>query len=731
MFKLKMFKKKEAPNNNNNTNNNIDNNITENKILTPRNGADPTTTTTTIPSIQTSGEKKLKTKLSKSELTKSDSTTSSLANSPRSEKAELGIRDIPFDLLGKLLALIHGNRILTKEFMSTSLVCRKWRALARLNGNHINLESFFKKVEASKMRVETIENCINYFTYIYQSLEIIDLGKLCINNRIYSKYSIFLIESMDKITKLSLDMSKVTLSEFEVLTSSLKSLKAIKDVSIHCMTHHYCNAMISLFESLPELESLKFTEMTFENSNEDHDQFVQYMKKNNTIQKLSITLLPDNTRFLNSIKTIMNSNRSIKSLLLTQSIKRPSLSSSPSSNNVHNIPSSSSSSSTQSNSNSSSAAAISTSPSQSYSTSSFNSVLQTSYSVSKFNYSHDSLKELNLSNMSMNDTDMLELAENVLQNNKSLKSLDISYNKKVSSGTMEQLLRIMCGNTDMKLETLNISGLSINDQCIGLVGDYIQSNSVLKEIYINDSVEQYWSDGFRNFSNKLTNRPTLKTLYLNRNRIETKCFDDLAHVISNNSSNVRYLGLSGTLNNAQSLHLICNSLGSNTNLVSLDISNCEVCFCPSLTDSLLKNRFLAKLNVNNCKLNQKTLLGMANSNLSILDIGSNNFTSGDTLQEFFESLKSNQSLYVLNLSNTGLKTKECQALSNLLDLNSKILSVDISHNKIKSSDIQCIVKCIQSKNLPPSTKFTLKLNDTKIDLLKISNDLLNNQISVD
>ncbi|KAN0019525.1 hypothetical protein ACTFIU_002740 [Dictyostelium citrinum] len=723
MFKL--FKKKEVPNNNNTTNNTNNN---ENKILTPRNnnGADQsssisTTTTTTITNIQTSGEKKLKTKLSKSELTKSDSTTSSLANSPRSEKAELGIRDIPYDLLGKLLALIHGNRILTKEFMSTSLVCRKWRALARLNGNHINLESFFKKVEASKMRVETIESCINYFTYIYQSLEIIDLGKLCINNRIYSKYSIFLIESMDKITKLSLDMSKVTLSEFEVLTSSLKSLKAIKDVTIHCMTHHYCNAMISLFESLPELESLKFTEMTFENSNEDHDLFVQYMKKNNTIQKLSITLLPDNTRFLNSIKTIMNSNRSIKSLLLSQSLKRPSLTSTPSSNNVHIPPTSS---------NSSSAAAISTSPS-SFSNSQFNSVLQTSYSISKFNYSHDSLKELNLSNMSMNDTDMMELAENVLQNNQSLKSLDISYNKKVSSATMEQLLRIMCGNPDMNLETLNISGLSINDQCISLVGDYLQTNPYLKEMYINDSVEQYWSDGFRNFSNKLVNRPALKTLYLNRNRIETKCFDDLAHAISNNSSNVRYLGLSGTLNNAQSLHLICNSLGSNSNLVSLDISNCEVCFCPSLTDSLLKNRYLSKLNVNNCKLNQKTLLGMANSNLSILDIGSNNFTSGDTLQEFFECLKSNQSLYVLNLSNTGLKTKECQALSSLLELNSKILSIDLSHNKIKSSDIQCIVKCIQSKNLPPSTKFTLKLNDTKIDLLKISNDLLNNQISID
>ncbi|KAK5579323.1 hypothetical protein RB653_009004 [Dictyostelium firmibasis] len=718
MFKL--FKKKEVPNNNINNNNN--NNV-ENKILTPRsNGADPIPTSTSTTNIQTSGEKKLKTKLSKCELTKSDSTTSSLANSPRSEKAELGIRDIPYDLLGKLLALIHGNRILTKEFMSTSLVCRKWRALARLNGNHINLESFFKKVEASKMRVETIESCINYFTYIYQSLETIDIGKLCINNRIYSKYSIFLIESMDKITKLSLDMSKVTLSEFEVLTSSLKSLKAIKEVTIHNMTHIYCNAMVSLFESFPELESLKFTELTFENSNEDHDLLIQYMKKNNTIQKFSITLLPDNTRFLNSIKTIMNSNRSIKNLLLSQSIKKPSLTASPSSNNVNIAPITSS--------NNSSAAAISTSPS-SYSNSSLNSVLQTSFSIAKFNYSHDSLKELNLSNMSMNDIDMIELAENVLQNNQSLKQLDISYNKKVSSGAMEQLLRIMVRNSDMKLESLNLSGLSINDQCIGLIGDYLQTNPFLQEMYINDSVEQYWSDGFRNFSNKLSNRPALKTLYLNRNRIETKCFDDLAHTISNNSSNVRYLGLSGTLNNAQSLHLICNSLGSNTNLVSLDISNCEVCFCPSLTDSLLKNRHLAKLNVNNCKLNQKTLLGIANSNLSILDIGSNNFTSGDTLQEFFDCLKSNQSLYVLNLSNTGLKTKECQALSTLLELNSKILSVDLSNNKIKSSDIQCIVKCIQSKNLPASTKFNLKLNDTKIDLFKISNELLNNQILVD
>ncbi|EGC36307.1 hypothetical protein DICPUDRAFT_97625 [Dictyostelium purpureum] len=673
--------------------------------------------------LSSSGEGKIKTKLSKNDLTKSESSNSSLANSPRSDRNELNIRDIPYDLLGKILAIIHGNRILTKEFMATSLVCKKWRALARLNGNHINLESFFKKVEATKMKVETIETCVNYFTYVYQSLEVVDIGKLCINNRIHSKYSISLMESIDKITRMSLDLSKVTISEYEVIVSSLKSFKAIKDFTVLNMSSQYTPATISLLESLPELETLTFTEINLENNPEDHETFVQFVKKNTTITKLTITLQPDNSiRFLNSVKIILQNNRALKSLSVTQTIRRPSLPSSPSSSHVHLLsisPTSSSSLANNANYNGGS------------STSNNNgSVLTSSYSLSKFSYPFDTLKELNLSNMSLNDSDIIELAENVISVNSSLVSLDISYNRKISSSALDTLFRTMIKNDEMKLESMNVSGLAINDGVISLIGDYIGKTDTMSRLFISDC-EPYWSDGFKNFSNKLSNHPGMTTLHLNRNHIETKCFDDLANSISNNNSKLRFLELSGTLNNAQSLHLICSSLGSNSNLVSLDISNCVVSYCPSLTDSLIKNRHLTKLNVNNCKLNQTTLLGFANSHLEVLDIGSNSFNAVDALEEFFDCLKGNNTIYSLNLSNTGIKSKECQALSSLLESNPKILQVDLSHNKIKSSDIQCIVKSIQSKNLPNTFKFNIKLKDTKIDLNKISNDLSNNQILID
>lgn len=286
-----------------------------------------------------------------------------------------------------------------------------------------------------------------------------------------------------------------------------------------------------------------------------------------------------------------------------------------------------------------------------------------------------------------------------LKNNNSLLSLTFRYNhlfNKLYDG-------LRYNNT---LTELNFIGLYIDDEFCYLLSNLLKNNTSL--CFLNFSNSTFYN--FKSFCEGLKNNLFLTDLNLCNTKLKNKDLYELNKILKINS-------------NITSLDLSNNNLSSNND------NEDELIY---LIDILKSNSFLTNLNLRqvnlngNC-LNKLTDLLTNNSNLSSLDLSYNDFSHNNQIfmLYFINSLKFNYSLTNLNLQHINLTNKCLIKLGKILKINSSLISLNISYNKLKTSNINGLLFFINSLK---SNHSLTSLNINYINHFNKNYQLINNSL---
>eukprot|EP01133_Synstelium_polycarpum_P005682 gene5682-6565_t len=594
--------------------------------------------------------KYIKTRVSKKYDTAKFANTTTLEDGALAE-GKNHINKLPYDILSVILEIVHHNVILTKSFVQISVVCKHWRTLSRINGQTFRLDSFFVRAEEIRMRVDVIERCFEYITTIYPSLEDLVMSSVTFTNTTYLKNVMFLVDKMQKISRIDLGLYKSDAKEFGLLCGGLKVKRGIKSVTVdHCSPAHLFY-LVDLLEHSKAITSLTVTNINLEDR-EDANRFHTYLSENSSITELTSSFAGYQT--LETFKEILAVNPRIKTLRLqclptsTASLKTPS----------------------------------------------------------RFVYPHQTLTTLSLSQCDLNNADFEQIAL-FLGDNHSITTLDLSHNKFVESSSIDEVLMSLQTNPKSVVSTLGLAGINLNDRSMRLLGGVLETSTTLVSLDLSDNLLR-WTQGFVDFSKALGANRSLTTLFLNRAKIHNSSFASFVSVLAEDKTPLTHLELSATLNQATG-NLFGTCLKTNTSLCYLDVSNCDLLQQGGGTIglSLMSNRTLLSLNLSNTKLHNFILLLMSDSlrqNQVITSVDlSNNYFSSDALGELLGALKSNNSISRLNLQNTGISKKEVSALTSLLEGNSHLAYVDISSNNIPMQQLKTLVSSNSQSQISFST----------------------------
>ena len=346
----------------------------------------------------------------------------------------------------------------------------------------------------------------------------------------------------------------------------------------------------------------------------------------------------------------------------------------------------------------------------------------------------------------------------MLQVNKSLTHLDLSYNKKLSDSGAQCIFKGLQHNTALVSLNLSSTGITATDpDTVTSLAIMLQRNNSLKHIDLS-----------RNYISKSANNCIFEALQHNSSLINlilwyqfVKADSDTARsfykMIQVNSSLTHLdVGCSGF-----SIYCTFQALQHNTTLVNLNVSS--ACYMKdmdpdtarSLSKMLRENKSLTHLDLsvrctlsdgssifeglqhNTTLVNLKfrgiyidpdntakcmSLANMLQENKSIthLDLSCNDLSDSN----IFEGLQHNTSLVNLNLSHARIYTATddpdtARSLTKMLQVNKSLTHLDLSHNSLSDS---CILEGLQHN----TTLVELDISDTDISTRCISQVLKHN-----
>ena len=253
--------------------------------------------------------------------------------------------------------------------------------------------------------------------------------------------------------------------------------------------------------------------------------------------------------------------------------------------------------------------------------------------------------------------------------NTSLQEIDVSRNNLQTIGAIK--IAKALGKISA-LEKLNLSNNNITGEAADDIADVIY-NTKLQEIDISENY--LLTAGVQKIMKALQGINTLRKLCLGNNNITGKVANDIAAVIS------------------------CN-----TSLWQIDISryNLQTSGAIKIAKALRKNCALEKLNVSNNNITGEAADDIAaviscNTSLQEIDASRNNLQIRG-VKKITKALGKSFALEKLNLSNNNITGEAADDIAAVISSNTKLQEIDISENNLLTVGVQKIMKALQGIN---------------------------------
>ncbi|XP_030006444.1 NACHT, LRR and PYD domains-containing protein 12-like [Sphaeramia orbicularis] len=309
-----------------------------------------------------------------------------------------------------------------------------------------------------------------------------------------------------------------------------------------------------------------------------------------------------------------------------------------------------------------------------------------------------------------------------------LTELDLSDNKLKDSGVI--LLSVGLKSKHCKLKHLRLHNCKLVGDCCEILGDAVSTESTqLKDLDL--SANNLHPGGLKALCAGLR-KPNckLETLRLNECMLNVKCCEDLASILSSDSSHLKILDLSDNSLKDSGVSLLTAALMSqHCDLETLRLSRCDLTlkccshFGPALSSEsthvkeldLSGNNLqgqagiqllcdgmrsphckLETLRLNECKLQKccadlASVLSSGTSNLKELDLSENDLLDSEVDLLSGGLANPHCKLEILRLAFCGITEKSCASLASVFSSNpSHLRQLDLSYNYLQDSGVKLI-----------------------------------------
>jgi Ran GTPase-activating protein (RanGAP) involved in mRNA processing and transport len=202
---------------------------------------------------------------------------------------------------------------------------------------------------------------------------------------------------------------------------------------------------------------------------------------------------------------------------------------------------------------------------------------------------------------------------------KTLKVLDLSYNELKSEGVKKICNGIIVSNSTSCLEQLFLNGNKCNDYCADDIFNLLVNNNVKKLKLLSLSVNFFSNKGIDKVLSSLRKNNYLEQLYLGENKIDAKAFSNLVNYLKFNRA-LKILEIKSSRINDESLNEIIKVFGDDSiplEKINLNDNNLEFEGIAKFGQYTSKNENLNEIKLMNNKTlkEQQALLISCNSHL--------------------------------------------------------------------------------------------------------------------
>ena len=280
--------------------------------------------------------------------------------------------------------------------------------------------------------------------------------------------------------------------------------------------------------------------------------------------------------------------------------------------------------------------------------------------------------------------------------NKNIKNIDLSFNHNINISLMNHILSLK------NLSKLNLQMNNINDKDIKTIINFIKDNNTpIKNLILkNNKITQ---EGSESISELIKFSKTLKLLDLSFNDLKSEGVKKICNsiIITEPNSNLEQLYLNGNKCNDYCsddiFNLLINKKSKKLKLLSLNINFFSNKGIDKILSSLRKNDSLKQLYLSENKIDEKAFNNLVNylkfnKTLKILEIKSSRIND-ESLKNIMQIFSDNLSLEKINLNDNYLGYESIAKFGQYTSKNDIINEVKLMDNKTLKEQQTLLISC--------------------------------------